>query len=285
MASTPTPWPGCRWSTPPGCGPPIAGRGPGGAGPPRAGCDGSPARPPTTSGASTAWSASCCRPAPVGELGQADLAVLERWADPQALVAVGRARLQRLLASASAGQQGTQRAEQWLAAAHAALELYGDHSAIAFQALAAEVHSEVRLLRATQAELVAHAMGAGSLLPAGRPGRAGPSLPGLAEIGGPALVATMGKASRFCHRASSAPSPAWLPRASETGQTDRKGQLHQQAGNRLLRTTLVRAADHARRQDPQLARIYWTQMVERGKDHLGRSVWSPPTWPSAPGRS
>ena len=37
MASTPTPWPGCRWSTRPGCTPPIAGRGPGGAGPPRAG--------------------------------------------------------------------------------------------------------------------------------------------------------------------------------------------------------------------------------------------------------
>jgi hypothetical protein len=37
----------------------------------------------------------------------------------------------------------------------------------------------------------------------------------------------------------------------------------------LLRTTLVRAADTARKQDPQLARIYYTQMVERGKNHLG----------------
>jgi hypothetical protein len=41
------------------------------------------------------------------------------------------------------------------------------------------------------------------------------------------------------------------------------------AGSCLLRTTLVRAADHARKSDPQLARIYWIQMVERGKDHLG----------------
>jgi hypothetical protein len=40
------------------------------------------------------------------------------------------------------------------------------------------------------------------------------------------------------------------------------------AGNRLLRTTLIRAADHARRQDPQLAKIYYVQMVERGADHL-----------------
>jgi len=32
---------------------------------------------------------------------------------------------------------------------------------------------------------------------------------------------------------------------------------------------MVRAADTARRQDPQLARIYYVQMVERGKGHLG----------------
>ena len=41
------------------------------------------------------------------------------------------------------------------------------------------------------------------------------------------------------------------------------------AGSRLLRTTLIRAADNARHQDPQLAKIYYIQMVERGKDHLG----------------
>jgi hypothetical protein len=79
----------------------------------------------------------------------------------------------------------------------------------------------------------------------------------------------MGKASRFATAAKFRSFTGLAPRASETGQTDRKGQPISKAGNRLLRTTLVRAADHARRQDPQLARIYWTQMVERGKDHLG----------------
>ena len=41
------------------------------------------------------------------------------------------------------------------------------------------------------------------------------------------------------------------------------------AGSSLLRTTLVRAADTARKTDPQLARIYYIQIVERGKNHLG----------------
>jgi transposase len=205
----------------------------------------------------------------VGELGKADLAVLERWADPHALVAVGRARLQRLLGTASAGQQGAQRATQWLAAAHAALQLYGDHPAIAWQDLAAEVATEVRLLRATQAELDRHAGQREACYRQVDPAALARSLPGLAEIGGPALVATMGPAQRFTNASKFRCFTGLAPKASETGQTDRKGQPITKAGNRLLRTTLVRAADHARRQDPQLARIYWTQMVQRGKDHLG----------------
>jgi hypothetical protein len=149
------------------------------------------------------------------------------------------------------------------------VELYGDHSAIAVAELAAEVHTEIRLLRATQAELAAHAREREACYQRVDPAGLARSVPGLATIGGPALVATMGKASRFANAAKFRAFTGLAPRASETGQTDRKGQPISKAGNRLLRTTLVRAADHARRQDPQLARIYHTQMVQRGKDHLG----------------
>ncbi len=40
------------------------------------------------------------------------------------------------------------------------------------------------------------------------------------------------------------------------------------AGPSLLRATFVRAADAARKQDPQLARICYLQMTERGATHL-----------------
>jgi Transposase IS116/IS110/IS902 family len=135
--------------------------------------------------------------------------------------------------------------------------------------LAAEVQTEVRLLRATQAELTAHARERERCYRQVDPAALARSLPGLATIGGPALIATMGPAQRFANPAKFRSFTGLAPKASETGQTDRKGQPITKAGNRLLRTTLVRAADHARRQDPQLARIYWTQMVQRGKDHLG----------------
>jgi hypothetical protein len=93
----------------------------------------------------------------IGELGQADLAVLERWADPHALVPQVMPGCSGCRPPHRPARQGAQRATHWLAAARAALELDGDHPAIAWQDLAAEVTSEVRLLRATQAELAAHA--------------------------------------------------------------------------------------------------------------------------------
>jgi hypothetical protein len=58
-------------------------------------------------------------------LGRANLAVLERYADPRRLVKAGRARLTAVLAKASNNHQGQARAEQWLTAAQQAIELYG----------------------------------------------------------------------------------------------------------------------------------------------------------------
>jgi hypothetical protein len=76
-----------------------------------------------------------------------------------------------------------------VAAARAAPELYGDHPAVAFADLAAEVHTEVRLLAATQAELDQHARQREVCSQRVDPAGLARSLPGLAELGGPALVA------------------------------------------------------------------------------------------------
>jgi transposase len=204
-----------------------------------------------------------------GDLGAADLAVLERWADPNALVKAGSKRLIALIVKASNNHQEGERAEQWLDAAQASLDLYGDHPAIAFEDLAAEVATEVRLLRAVQTELAKHAGERETAYRWVDPTGLARSLPGLAEVGGPALVAVMGDPARFAKGKQFRSFTGLTPKASETGDTDRKGQAMSKAGSSLLRTTLIRAADHARKQDPQLARIYYVQMVERGKDHLG----------------
>jgi Transposase and inactivated derivatives len=117
-------------------------------------------------------------------------------------------------------------------------------------------------------ELAAHATARAQAYRFTDPSRLAASLPGLAEVGAPTVTAIIGRAARFRTGARFRSFTGLTPRASETGETDRKGQPMSKAGNRLLRTTLIRAADNARRQDPQLAKIYYTQMVDRGADHL-----------------
>ncbi len=182
---------------------------------------------------------------------------------------MGQATLTALIARASRNHQGTERARQWLDAAHAALELYAGHPAVDFTGLAAEVATEIRLLRAVQAELAAHASQRETCYQAVDPAGLARSLPGLAEVGGPALAACMGDPARFARGKQFRSFTGLAPKASETGDTDRKGQPMSKAGSSLLRTTLVRAADTARKQDPQLAAIYHQQMTQRGNDHLG----------------
>jgi transposase len=204
-----------------------------------------------------------------GDLGKADLAVLERTgAHPRRLLDMGRARLTRLIDKASNAHLGEERAQAWLDAAHLALELYGDHPALAFDDRAAEVVTEVRLLHATEAELPAHESARERAYRQVDPDQLARSLPGVAVVGGPALAVLIGDARRFPDGASFRSFTGLAPRASETGETDRKGQPMSKAGPRLLRTTLLRAAETARHLDPQLARLYYVQVVERGACHL-----------------
>jgi transposase len=204
-----------------------------------------------------------------GDIGLADLVVLERAADPNALLQRGEAELATLISGTSRGHQGIERAREWLEAAEASLELYGNSPAMAFSELAAEVATEVRLLWAIQDELGAHELHRERHYRAVDPQALARSLPGVATVSGPVLVACVGTAHRFRSASAFRSYTGLAPKASETGETDRKGQHISKAGSSLVRTTLIRAADNARKQDPQLARLYYVQMVERGKDHLG----------------
>jgi transposase len=109
------------------------------------------------------------------------------------------------------------------------------------------------------------------------------SVPGVGDKGGPLAVAVIGRAGRFPDADAICAYTGLVPRASETGETDHKGQPMTKAGNRKMRRMLYLAADTARKEDPQLARIYWVQMVERGANHtkalavvaahLARRLW------------
>jgi len=79
---------------------------------------------------------------------------------------------------------------------------------------------------------------------------AGQLHPGIAEIGGPVLQAAVGRAHRFANGSRFKSFTGLTPKASKTGESERKGQAMSKAGPSLLRTQLLRSADVARTIDP-----------------------------------
>lgn len=201
------------------------------------------------------------------DLGRADLAVLERYGDPRRLLAAGQARLTRLIVKASHNHSGAAKAAAFVAAARAAVELYDHSPAMAWADLADTLAGEIRLLRATEAELARHASAREAAYQVVEPDQLTRSLPGVAAVGGPLIAAAMGDPNRFARGGAFKAFTGLTPRASETGDTDRKGQAITKAGNSDLRSQLLCSADVARTQDPQLAKIYYDQMTHHGANH------------------
>lgn len=201
------------------------------------------------------------------KFGKADLAVLENYGDPRAIVALGEEALTLFIRTESNGLHGAERAKAWLLAASEALELYGQDPAVPYAEVAAELATEGRLLRLMKAELKAHAQAREAAYQRVDPASLARSLPGIAAVGGPMLVSAMGRPGRFPDGATFKSFTGLAPRSSGTGDSVSKGLGMSKAGPRRLRTQLVLSANIARKLDPQLAAIYWSQMVERGAHH------------------
>ena len=202
------------------------------------------------------------------KLSRADLVVLERYGDPRLLATVRRDRLVALISKIGHGHgDPAAKAEAFRTAAREAVDLYGDDPAVCFDSLAAEIATEIRLIRTLEVERDAHSQAREDAYRQVDPDQLARSLPGIAEVGGPMLVAVMGDAVRFRNAAAFKSYLGLAPKASETGETDRKGQPMSKAGNRRLRTQLQRSAETARQLDPQLAAIYHDQMVNKGAVH------------------
>jgi transposase len=216
-------------------------------------------------------------------IARVDLEILRQWGDPRSLAAVPIDDLTDLVERASHRMHGRAKAQAWLDAAHQAVALYGDSDAVPFESLAGDLATEIALLDALEAARAPHERRRQQLYQAVDPQALARTVPGVGPIGAPLVAAVMGRPGRFANADRFASFTGLVPKASETGETDRKNQAITKAGNRKLRRTLYRAADTARKEDPQLARIYWTHMTERGANHtkalaivaahLARRLW------------
>lgn len=201
-------------------------------------------------------------------LTRTDLAVLGRYGDPRKLARTRPDRLATFIGKVSHGHgDPAGKAAAFIAAARDAVALYGDDVAVPFGALAEEIATEIRLIDQLETERARHEQARETCYRQVDPQQLARTLPGIARVGAPMLVAVMGDPDRFDSPAAFKAYLGLAPRASETGTTDRKGQPMSKAGNRRLRTQLIRSAETARQLDPQLAAIYHDQMVNKGAVH------------------
>jgi len=92
------------------------------------------------------------------------------------------------------------------------------------------------------------------------------SLMGVGEAGAPVFASYVGDPKRFNQNTFR----GWhgmIPGSKQSSSRDQKGISMTKAGPNLVKKFAYVCADVARQWDPQIARIYWDQMVHKGKHH------------------
>jgi transposase len=93
------------------------------------------------------------------------------------------------------------------------------------------------------------------------------SIPGIAEKTAPTIFSYFGEPERFPNTRKAQGFVGFYPETDASGDKDRKGTPMTKNGPSLLKRDLFLVSDHFRRLDPQGARLYYDQMVHKGKHH------------------
>lgn len=93
------------------------------------------------------------------------------------------------------------------------------------------------------------------------------TLYGVGKKGAPVFVSFIGQADRFVDNRHFRGWHGLLPDSRQSGESESKGLRISQAGPDLIKKFGFMGANTARRFDPQIAAIYYDQMVNKGKHH------------------
>lgn len=93
------------------------------------------------------------------------------------------------------------------------------------------------------------------------------SIPGIGELSAACYMAFILDINRFPRVESFRLWTGVVPRSHNSGVMEAKGLPMVKSGHGLIKATLYQNAEVARKYDPQLAKVYYTQMVKYGKHH------------------
>ena len=195
--------------------------------------------------------------------GIAALEFLARYADPHAVIRLGRARLTRFLIARSRGAWRDDHAAGLITAARETLALWGTSDGsdgMDFAELAEDIAHEaeqalfltrqIKQIDERVANLYADADPAGIVA----------SAPGVGAVISAVIAGRIGDPHRFTSLAAIRAYTGLVPNVSQSGVSKVESSITK-AGDPLLREMLCTAADQARRVDPQFAAKYQRLMV------------------------
>ena len=136
-----------------------------------------------------------------------------------------------------------------------------------FAALQDEISRELRLMEVVETESEAIAQQLEQLYHQLHPSDNLRTIPGVGEHTAPVFLATIGDPARFRSQSAFANYNGIVPSARQSSEMEAKGLKMTKAGPSIMRLALYQSSQIGRRYDPQLAWLYYREMVHYGKNH------------------
>jgi len=137
-----------------------------------------------------------------------------------------------------------------------------------FSALQDEISRELRLMEIEETESAAIAKRPEKLYLEIHPSDNLRTIPGVGDHTAPVFLATIGDPARFRSQSSFANYCGIVPGANQSSDSEAKGLRMTKAGPAIMRWALFQAGYIGRSHDPQLACVYYREMVHNGKNHM-----------------
>jgi len=206
-----------------------------------------------------------CFEDPYGERAKA---FYRKYTNPFNVKQLGISRLRRVLEKAGRQQPSEVLAERVYEAAIRGCELY-DHSAeyIDFDELQKEVECELQLLESHEKVQKKVDEAINRLYEGAHPTKNIETIPGIGETLGSVFLGIIANSDRFSSQSKARGYSGMIPKQKDSGESSKKGLNITKDGPSRYRRALYLASDTGRQWDPQLAKVYYDQMVYKDNCH------------------
>jgi len=193
----------------------------------------------------------------------------DHFYDPQQVVDAGVTGLRQAWRAAEVYKDDESWLESLVELAKELLALFGDQGTyLDYAALAGEVRREQQRLADVEAD--AHHVRLHITRPRYRqlhPSRNLETIYGVGQDGAAVFVGFVGVPDRFSSTRAFRGWSGMVPRSRQSGESESKGLRISKAGPDLVKKFAYLDADAARHRDPQIAKLYYEQMVKKGNHH------------------